>query len=64
MILESKNWQHFKYFSKDPLKIIEKIEGDVTLADVPISYLSPTQSYNEFLAKKEKRVKSITLCCQ
>lgn len=58
MVLNNENWQHFRYFSRDPNKLVEKIDGQITIASVSLDCFSPTQRFDEFLIKKEKRVKS------
>lgn len=59
MAINENQWKHFKYFSKDPQKIVEKVIGDIIIAQVPRACFVGAQRIDEYSRKKEQRVKKL-----
>jgi len=53
------DWQKFRYFSRDPRALIEKIEGPVLIADVPRHCFFGTQPLSEYSKKKREGIEEL-----
>jgi len=58
-MLNEHNWQHFQYFSKDPSKIVERVSGEITVAQVPHNFFLGVQRVDEYSRKKEEGVRKL-----